>query len=73
MKWEHIQKEKEYGIPWRSAFKKEMKEMSDEVHTSAYGDDMMKDSDPLIVLKTIIKQDSGVAVQHDSVGAADQM
>ena len=39
MKHEHIQKEKEYGIPWRSAFKKELLAVSKEIHDKLIGDE----------------------------------
>ena len=55
MKDEHIQKEKEYGIDWRSAYKKEMfalvkSVMESEEHGTKIGID-----DPFIVLRGFIK------------------
>ena len=51
MKWEHIQKEKEYGIIWRSEFKKEMTTMANSVNQETFGVPMLAGSDPFIVLK----------------------
>ena len=51
MKWEHIQKEKEYGIIWRSEFKKEMTTMTNSVNQETFGVPMLAGSDPFIVLK----------------------
>ena len=46
---EHVWKEKEYGIPWRSEFKKEMIEFADAVHRRMINDDGFNESDdPLL-------------------------
>ena len=36
---EHVQKEKEYGIPWRSTFKQEVLTMAQETHRKLLGED----------------------------------
>ena len=47
---EHIQKEKEYGIPWRSAFKVELYQFSDHLFKLLVNKDesFPKDEDPFI-------------------------
>ena len=61
---EHIQKEKEYGITWRSAFKKELAALVNalcEKLTSGEGEQ----SDPFEVLHRIIKKDCIDAATFD--------
>jgi hypothetical protein len=67
MKWEHIQKEKEYGIEWRSVYKKEMTDLVNSVNINAFGIEMLDGSDPFIVLKSIIKLAAEHAIQLDKV------
>ena len=72
MKWEHIQKEKEYGIEWRSVYKKEMTQLANEVNLMAFGVEMLKGSDPFIVLKEIIKTDAEHAIKLDKACRAEE-
>jgi hypothetical protein len=56
MKHEHIQKEKEYGITWRSAFKVELQRTAADLHKRviAEGEEEM-DEDPFVVLHKIVR------------------
>ena len=74
MKHEHIQKEKEYGIPWRSAFKKELIELVDETHRRLIGEENeILDEDPFMVMHKIVRQDAIDAATFDSRCQADLM
>jgi len=68
MKHEHIQKEKEYGIPWRSAFKVELYEISGALHARTMSESEVEemDEDPFVVMHKIVRQDSVDAATFDS-------
>jgi len=57
MKHEHIQKEKEYGIAWRSAFKAELFEISASLHARTMGESEAEDmdEDPFVVMHKIVR------------------
>lgn len=57
MKHEHIQKEKEYGIPWRSAFKVELYEISGMLHARTMSESEAEemDEDPFVVMHKIVR------------------
>ena len=46
MPLEHVQKEKEYGIPWRSAFKAELEIFSEQAKARFLGDEGERVADP---------------------------
>jgi hypothetical protein len=73
MKHEHIQKEKEYGIPWRSAFKVELYEISASLHARTMSESEAEemDEDPFVVMHKIVRQDSVDAATFDSRCQAD--
>jgi hypothetical protein len=73
MKHEHIQKEKEYGIPWRSAFKVELHEISQALHARTMSESEAEemDEDPFVVMHKIVRQDSVDAATFDSRCQAD--
>ena len=63
---EHIQKEKEYGIPWRSAFKKELFEFADEIFKRSIGDQGLNpNDDPFQIYHKIIKKFAVDAATYD--------
>lgn len=62
---EHIQKEKEYGITWRTAFKQELKNLV-EVVTRKLMPDETPNEDPFETLHTLIKKDCIDAATFDS-------
>ena len=45
MRFEHIQKEKEYGIPWRSAYKVELYRIAGEIFQRTMGEDKDEEMD----------------------------
>jgi hypothetical protein len=56
MKHEHIQKEKEYGITWRSAFKIELNRTSKDLHKRVIAEeDEEMDDDPFMILHRIVR------------------
>jgi hypothetical protein len=56
MKNEHIQKEKEYGITWRSAFKKEMIRIATDIHEVVFDDDdEPMEADPFLEMLKIVR------------------
>ena len=74
MPCEHIQKEKEYGIPWRSAFKKELQTMIDVLAKrtiSSDGFDEDSNDDPFVLLHKIVKKDCIDAATFDAMSQAD--
>ena len=74
MPCEHIQKEKEYGIPWRSAFKKELETMIDGLAkrtVSSDGFDEDLNEDPFVLLHKIVKKDAIDAATFDAMSQAD--
>jgi len=72
MPCEHIQKEKEYGIPWRSAFKKEMMAFADSSYKRLVSDDGFPETeDPFVFFHKIIKKDALDAATFDALTQAD--
>ena len=73
MPCEHIQKEKEYGIPWRSAFKAELESMVDALAKRTISSDGFdKDTeDPFVVMHKIVKKDAIDAATFDAMCQAD--
>ena len=61
---EHIQKEKEYGITWRSAFKKELAALVTAL-SEKLGSGDVEQGDPFEVLHRIIKKDCIDAATFD--------
>ena len=72
---EHIQKEKEYGIPWRSAFKKELYASADELYKLMIDQNgnFPTDEDPFIFFYQVIKKDAIEAAAFDNLSQADFM
>ena len=73
MPCEHIQKEKEYGIPWRSAFKVELEQMIDAlvrrtIDAEGFDPDL---EDPFELLHKIVKKDCIDASSFDQETKAD--
>ena len=67
MKHEHIQKEKEYGITWRSAFKVELYRISNDLHKRVIADDDEEaEEDPFIILHKIVRWDTIDASTFDA-------
>ena len=72
MPCEHIQKEKEYGIPWRSAFKKELMAFADATYKRLVGDDGFPETeDPFVFFHKVIKKDALDAATFDALTQAD--
>ena len=72
MPCEHIQKEKEYGIPWRTAFKKELYFFADQSYKRMVGDDGFPETeDPFVFFHKIIKKDALDAATFDALSQAD--
>ena len=74
---EHIQKEKEYGIPWRTAFKEELTINVSELSRKTLGnqeqDDKEHKEDPFATLHTIIKKDVIDAATLDTQTQAEHL
>ena len=69
---EYIQKEKEYGIPWRAAFKKELLEFADETYKRCIGDQGFNSTEePFLFFHKIIKKDALDAATFDQNSQAD--
>lgn len=69
---EHIQKEKEYGIPWRTAFKREMIAFADAVTKRMISEEGFDEADdPLLFFHQIIKKDAIDASTFDAMTQAD--
>ena len=68
---EHIQKEKEYGIPWRSAFKRELYAMAEQIHMHFIGGSFPDDDEPFIFFHRIIKKEVLDAATYDHQSQAD--
>ena len=69
---EHVQKEKEYGIAWRTAFKKEMIQFADAVTKRMISEDGFDEAeDPLQFFHQIIKKDAIDAATFDAMTQAD--
>ena len=65
---EHIQKEREYGVVWRTAFKKEMKELIDTmVKRCVSSDGFSKEEDGFYLLHKVIKADAIDAATFDEM------
>lgn len=74
MPFEHIQKEKEYGIIWRSAFKAEMHKLVDGMARRLVSSDgFAPEQDPFQVLHKIIVKDCQDAATFDMRTQADLM
>jgi len=72
MPCEHIQKEKEYGIPWRSAFKKELLSFADSTHKRLVDENGFPEmEDPFLFFHKIIKKDAIDAATFDAMSQAD--
>ena len=73
MPCEHIQKEKEYGIPWRSAFKAELEQMIDALAKRTISADGFDEDleDPFELLHKIVKKDAIDAATFDAMTQAD--
>ena len=72
MPCEHIQKEKQYGIPWRTAFKRELIAFADATYRRLVGEDGFPETeDPFMFFHRIIKKDTLDAATFDSQSQAD--
>ncbi len=68
---EHIQKEKEYGITWRTAFKKELNSLVDGISKKLISAEGQIQEDPFEVLHKIVKKDCIDAATFDVRTQAD--
>ena len=68
---EHIQKEKEYGITWRTAFKKELNSLVGVISQKLISADGHIQEDPFEVLHKIVKKDCIDAATFDVRTQAD--
>ena len=79
MQCEHIQKEKEYGIPWRSAFKTELNELVLDLQkrTMEVVEDLdgpkLEIKEPFVLLHQIVKKDVIDAATFDTRTQAEYM
>ena len=72
MPCEHKQKEKEYGIPWRSAFKKELYEFADAAHKRLVDENGFPETeDPFVFFHKVVKKDTLDASTFDAASQAD--
>ena len=72
MPCEHMQKEKEYGIPWRSAFKKELLAFADTTHKRLVDNNGFNETeDPFLFFHKIVKKDALDAATFDAMSQAD--
>lgn len=72
MPGEHIQKEKEYGIKWRTIFKKELLTFADEVAKRLISEDGFdSNEDPFKMFHKIVKKDAIDAATFDAMTQAD--
>ncbi len=72
MPCEHIQKEKEYGIPWRTAFKKELQAFTDSTCKRFVGEEGFPETeDPFVFYHKVIKKDTLDAATFDAMSQAD--
>ena len=68
MPCEHKQKEKEYGIPWRSAFKKEVHSFADLAYKRMVGEDGFPETDdPFLFFHKVVKKDALDAATFDGL------
>lgn len=67
---EHIQKEKEYGIPWRTTFKQEVLALANETHRKLVGEDaggfQANSEDPFLFYHQIVKKETLDAATFDA-------
>lgn len=68
---EHIQKEKEYGITWRTAFKKELNDLVGVVTRKLISSDADPSAEPFETLHKIVKKDCIDGATFDSRTQAD--
>ena len=68
---EHIQKEKEYGITWRTAFKKELNDLVAIVSKKLISAEEETPADPFEVIHKIVKKDCIDGATFDSRTQAD--
>ena len=69
---EHIQKEKEYGIVWRGALKKELFTFADQIYKRMVGEDGFPETDDAFrFFHTIVKKDALDAATFDAMSQAD--
>ena len=68
MPCEHVQKEKEYGIPWRTEFKKELRGFADSCYRRLVGEDAVlpESEDPFQFFHKVIKKDALDAATFDA-------
>ena len=72
MPCEHIQKEKEYGIPWRTAFKRELFAFADSTYKRLVGEEGFPETeDPFLFFHKIVKKDALDAATFDAMSQAD--
>ena len=66
MPCEHIQKEKEYGIRWRSAFKAELYAIAEQTYRKMVSDaDFPANEDPWMFFHRVVKKDALDAATFD--------
>ena len=71
---EYIQKEKEYGITWRSAFKAELFQFADATFKRVIGDQgFSENDDPFLFFHKIVKKDALDAATFDQTSQADSI
>jgi len=72
---EHVQKEKEYGIPWRSAFKAELEAFTETAKKRLLGEVMKVElaDEPFVFFHKIVKKDALDAATFDAMSQADFM
>lgn len=71
---EHVQKEKEYGITWRSAFKKELNCLVDALYIGLDEPEGANENmDPFTVLHELVKKDCIDAATFDMKTQADSL
>ena len=70
---EHIQKEKEYGIPWRSAFKKQIFAHADQIYKKLVDPNgqFPEDEDPFTFYQQMIQKEALEANSFASLSQAD--
>ena len=72
MPCEHQQKEKEYGIPWRTAFKKETYDLADATFKRLVSEDGFPEmDDPFVFFHKLIRKDAIDASTFDATSQAD--
>lgn len=72
---EHVQKEKEYGIPWRSAFKAELQAFTEVAKSRFLGEEQKFElaDEAFVFFHKIIKKDALDAATFDAMSQADFM